>query len=213
MRVHYFSISYTKLNLFMTWVSGADLIRELQSRVTTSLWKNVLWLEAANHVTSFNQSVCFISLRGSYAKLKFVHEIVSRFNSTIYDSFWLCKIKSDFKSWYKISWMANQFEQKSFKLLVPAVPDGFRSPSVSCPWTWRPSRPRRRPERRRKPFRTWGRRRGRACWRPLLWRCWRWSRSFASFRSCPSNKSSHIIVPSVYKHIYYSRLVPRYVVH
>ena len=113
MSVHYFSISYTKLNLFMTWVSGADLIRELQSRVTTSLWKNVLWLEAANHVTSFNQSVCFISLRGSYAKLKFVHEIVSRFNSTIYDSFWLCKIKSDFKSWYKISWMANQFEQKS----------------------------------------------------------------------------------------------------
>ena len=49
---------------------GVNLIQEFQSRLTTLLWNEALWLDVSSHVTSFSQSECTISWWCSYSTLK-----------------------------------------------------------------------------------------------------------------------------------------------
>ena len=41
-------------------------------------WNRALWLDVTSHMTSFNQSKCFISAKNSYAMLKIISGIGAR---------------------------------------------------------------------------------------------------------------------------------------
>ena len=65
---HYYTI---KINLYYCWYVKTqskwnalivpDEISYFYNRVTVLVWSTAFWLDAASHVTSFNQSECIIS--------------------------------------------------------------------------------------------------------------------------------------------------------
>ena len=66
------------LSVFLTMKAGnvrVDVINKFQTRVTTLLWNNALWLVVTIHVTCIIRSDRFISKCSSYATLKFVYDM------------------------------------------------------------------------------------------------------------------------------------------
>ena len=62
------------LNNFINIVLNLRKENEIRGR-KCQLWSNkALWLDAASHMTSFNQLECFISAQHIYAVLKFVYD-------------------------------------------------------------------------------------------------------------------------------------------